>query len=53
MTTDLTDLFAADEPKPEKPKKKMGRPTREEALAMRGAAAIDSLPEDSAPADVA
>ena len=33
MTTDLTDLFAADEPKPEKPKKKMGRPTREEALA--------------------
>jgi Arc/MetJ family transcription regulator len=27
--------------------------TREEALAMRGAAAIDSLPEDSAPADVA
>ena len=33
MTTDLTDLFSADEPKPEKPKKKMGRPTREEALA--------------------
>ena len=33
MTTDLTDLFAADEPKPEKPKKKMVRPTREEALA--------------------
>ena len=27
--------------------------TRDEALARRGAAAIDSLPEDSAPADVA
>lgn len=26
--------------------------TREEALAMRGSAAIDGLPEDSAPADV-
>lgn len=33
MTTDLTDLFASDDPKPEKPRKKMGRPTREEALA--------------------